>query len=150
MVVPYRPTAGTASVAYAITRVAIPIRRRTAGALCMPQGRSGSQQDRTHERGRRSLSTAAPIASVRQAQQPNPPKLLLEEATKKEVVDGDLKGAIETYQKFVALERVPRAVVALTAHHGAGPDQAEHNGCARAAGHELAQTIPGMITPVIS
>jgi Tol biopolymer transport system component len=58
------------------------------------------------------LVTAAPMASLQQAPQANSAKLLLEEATKKEVVDGDLKGAIETYQKIVALEGVPRATTA--------------------------------------
>jgi Tol biopolymer transport system component len=57
------------------------------------------------------------MASLQQAQQPNPAKLLLEEATKKEVVDGDLKGAIETYQKIVALEGVPRATAARALLH---------------------------------
>jgi Tol biopolymer transport system component len=61
--------------------------------------------------------TAAPMASLQQAQQPNSAKLLLEEATKKEVVDGDLKGAIETYQKIVALEGVPRATAARALLH---------------------------------
>jgi Tol biopolymer transport system component len=52
-----------------------------------------------------------------QVQKEQQPKLLLEEATKKELVDGDLKGAIETYQKIVALEGVPRAVVAKSLLH---------------------------------
>jgi len=45
------------------------------------------------------------------------PKLLLEEAGKKELVDGDLKGAIEIYQKILALEDVPRASVARALLH---------------------------------
>jgi hypothetical protein len=45
------------------------------------------------------------------------PKLLLEEATKKELVDGDLKGAIEIYQKILSLEGVPRASVARALLH---------------------------------
>ena len=61
--------------------------------------------------------TAAPMAGLQQASQANPAKLLLEEATKKEVVDGDLKGAIEVYQKIVALEGVPRATAARALLH---------------------------------
>jgi len=66
--------------------------------------------------------SGAPMGSVptngsHTQQQPNPAKLLLEEATKKEVVDGDLKGAIETYQKILALEGVPRAVAARALLH---------------------------------
>jgi Tol biopolymer transport system component len=52
-----------------------------------------------------------PVASA-QAQTDQQPKLLLEEATKKELVDGDLKGAIDTYQKILALAGVPRATSA--------------------------------------
>lgn len=52
-----------------------------------------------------------PVVSA-QVQKGEQPALLLEEATKKELVDGDLKGAIETYQRILKLEGVPRAVVA--------------------------------------
>jgi Tol biopolymer transport system component len=54
------------------------------------------------------------FATVQKEQQP---KLLLEEATKKELIDGDLKGAIETYQRILNLEGVPRAVVAKALLH---------------------------------
>lgn len=63
------------------------------------------------------VAAAAPMASLQQAQQPSSTRLLLEEATKKEVVDGDLKGAIETYQKIVALAGVPRATAARALLH---------------------------------
>jgi Tol biopolymer transport system component len=46
------------------------------------------------------------------AQQPDPARLLLEEATKKKVVDGDLKGAIDAYQRILALQGAPRAATA--------------------------------------
>jgi Tol biopolymer transport system component len=57
-----------------------------------------------------------PVASA-QGQKDQQPRLLLEEATKKEVVDGDLKGAIETYQRILKLEGVPRGVAARTLLH---------------------------------
>ncbi|MFO7692952.1 MAG: tetratricopeptide repeat protein [Vicinamibacterales bacterium] len=63
------------------------------------------------------IITTAPMASPQQAQQPISAKLLVEEATKQEVVDGDLKGAVETYQKIVALEGVPRATAARALLH---------------------------------
>ena len=37
---------------------------------------------------------------------------MLEEATKKDLIDGDLKGAIEIYQKILSFDGVPRAVAA--------------------------------------
>ena len=40
------------------------------------------------------------------------PKLLLEEAGKKELVDGDLKGAIATYERILNVQGVPRALTA--------------------------------------
>jgi len=52
-----------------------------------------------------------PVASA-QGQQDQQPGLLLEDATKKELVDGDLKGAIETYQRVLASQGVPRATAA--------------------------------------
>ncbi len=44
-------------------------------------------------------------------------KLLLEQAAKKELIDGDLKGAIETYQQILNLQGVPREVTAKTLLH---------------------------------
>jgi len=55
------------------------------------------------------LLLPAVSADVQKGQQA---QLLLEQATKKELIDGDLKGAIEAYQKILTLEGVPRAVVA--------------------------------------
>jgi len=55
--------------------------------------------------------TAGPTAAPA-AQQPDQARLLLEEATKKEVVDGDLKGAIDAYQKILTLQGAPRAATA--------------------------------------
>src|SRR5512136_1326511 len=40
------------------------------------------------------------------------PQLLLEKATKLELVDGDLKGAIATYERILGVQGVPRAVMA--------------------------------------
>jgi Tol biopolymer transport system component len=60
------------------------------------------------------LVLPAASANVQKEQQP---KLLLEEATKKELVDGDLKGAIEIYQKILSLEGVPRTSVARALLH---------------------------------
>jgi Tol biopolymer transport system component len=53
-------------------------------------------------------------ASVQKEQQG---KLLLEQATKKELIDGDLKGAIEIYQKVLNLQAVPREVMAKALLH---------------------------------
>ena len=61
------------------------------------------------------IVAGAPAAPA--AQQSEPARLLLEEATKKEVVDGDLKGAIETYQKILALGGAPRAIAARSLLH---------------------------------
>jgi Tol biopolymer transport system component len=55
------------------------------------------------------LLLPAVSADVQKGQQA---QFLLEQATKKELIDGDLKGAIETYQKILSLEGVPRPVVA--------------------------------------
>ena len=55
------------------------------------------------------LLLPAASAGVQKGQQA---QLLLEQATKMELIDGDLKGAIETYQQILSLEGVPRAVVA--------------------------------------
>jgi Tol biopolymer transport system component len=52
-----------------------------------------------------------------QVQKEHQPALLLEEAAKKELVDGDLKGAIETCQRILGLAGVPRAVVARALLH---------------------------------
>ncbi len=41
-------------------------------------------------------------------------QLLLEEAAKKELVDGDLKGAIEIYQRILKMEGTPRSITART------------------------------------
>ena len=57
-----------------------------------------------------------PVASA-QGQKDQQPRLLLEAATKQELVDGDLKGAIETYQRILALEGVPRATAARALLH---------------------------------
>ncbi len=58
------------------------------------------------------LATAS--ADVQQERQP---RLLLEEATKKELIDGDLRSAIEIYQRILNLKDAPRAVVAKTLLH---------------------------------
>ena len=57
-----------------------------------------------------------PVASA-QAPNAQQPALLLEEATKKALVDGDLKGAIDTCQRILKLEGVPRAVTAKALLH---------------------------------
>ena len=64
--------------------------------------------------------TAAALLSVgivlalapAKAQQAREPALLLEEASKRALIDGDLKGAIEIYQRVLSLEGTPRGVVA--------------------------------------
>ena len=63
------------------------------------------------------LMAAGPAAATPRQQQPDPARLLMEEATKKEVVDGDLKGAVEAYQKILVLTGAPRAVVARALWH---------------------------------
>jgi len=75
-----------------------PLERRLTAGLCLCAGL---------------LLLAAP-AEAPQAQQS---KLLLEQATKQELVDGDLKGAIDTYQRILKLEGAPRAVVANALWH---------------------------------
>ena len=57
------------------------------------------------------------LAAFASAQKEQQAKLLLEQATKKELIDGDLKGAIETYQKILNLQGVPRAVIAKALLH---------------------------------
>ena len=57
-----------------------------------------------------------PVASA-QVQKDPQPQLLLEEAAKKELVDGDVKGAIDTYQRILKLQGVPRAVLAKALLH---------------------------------
>ena len=60
------------------------------------------------------LLLLAAFAAVQKEQQS---KLLLEQATKKELIDGDLKSAIETYQQILNLQDAPRAVVAKALLH---------------------------------
>lgn len=57
------------------------------------------------------------LAALASAQKEEPPPLLLEKATKLELIDGDLKGAIEIYQKILNLQGVPRAVAARALLH---------------------------------
>src|SRR5512136_2739468 len=52
------------------------------------------------------------LATLAGAQKEEPPQLLLEKATKLELVDGDLKGAIATYERILGVQGVPRAVMA--------------------------------------
>jgi Tol biopolymer transport system component len=52
------------------------------------------------------------LAALANAQEEEAPQLLLEQATKLELVDGDLKGAIATYDRILAVQGVPRAVAA--------------------------------------
>lgn len=57
-----------------------------------------------------------PVASA-QAPKAQQPALLLEDAAKRELVDGDLKGAIDTLQRILKLEGVPRAITARALLH---------------------------------
>jgi Tol biopolymer transport system component len=57
------------------------------------------------------------LAALANAQKEEPPPLLLEKATKLELIDGDLKGAIEIYQKILNLQGVSRAVAARALLH---------------------------------
>ena len=57
------------------------------------------------------------LAAFASAQKEQQSKLLLEQATKKELIDGDLKSAIETYQQILNLQDAPRAVVAKALLH---------------------------------
>jgi Tol biopolymer transport system component len=54
-----------------------------------------------------------PVASA-QVQKDPQPQLLLEEAAKKELVDGELKGAIAIYQRILKTEGTPRGITART------------------------------------
>ena len=56
-------------------------------------------------------------AALANAQKEEPPQLLLEQASKLELVDGDLKGAIAVYQRILGLPGVPRAVTARALLH---------------------------------
>ncbi len=57
------------------------------------------------------------LAAFAAAQKEQQSKLLLEQATKKELIDGDLKSAIEIYQQILNLQDAPRAVVAKALLH---------------------------------
>ncbi len=57
------------------------------------------------------------LAALASAQKEEPPQLLLEKATKLELVDGDLKGAIATYERILNVQGVPRAVAARALLH---------------------------------
>jgi Tol biopolymer transport system component len=57
--------------------------------------------------------TLAALASA----QKEDPRLLLEKAQKLELVDGDLKGAIATYETILSVQGVPRAVAARALLH---------------------------------
>ena len=57
------------------------------------------------------------LAALANAQKEEPPQLLLEKATKLELVDGDLKGVIATDERILALQGVPRTVAARALLH---------------------------------
>jgi Tol biopolymer transport system component len=57
------------------------------------------------------------LAALASAQKDEPPQLLLEKATKLELVDGDLKGAIAIDERILGLPGVPRAVAARALLH---------------------------------
>jgi Tol biopolymer transport system component len=56
------------------------------------------------------------LAALASAQKEDP-GLLLEKATKLELVDGDLKGAIATYERILGVQGVPRTVAARALLH---------------------------------
>ena len=57
------------------------------------------------------------LAAFTSAQKEDPPQLLLEKATKLELVDGDLKGAIAIDERILGVQGVPRAVAARALLH---------------------------------
>jgi hypothetical protein len=57
------------------------------------------------------------LAAFTSAQKEDPPQLLLEKATKLELVDGDLKGAIAIDERILGLPGVPRTVAARALLH---------------------------------
>jgi len=63
------------------------------------------------------LLTGLAAAVLASAQKEEPPQILLEKATKLELVDGDLKGAIATYERILGLQGVPRVVAARALLH---------------------------------
>jgi Tol biopolymer transport system component len=69
-------------------------------------------------------------ASVQKEQQS---KLLLEQAAKKELIDGDLKAAIEIYQNILSLQGTPREVTAKALLHLGQCHEKLGNGEARKA-----------------
>jgi Tol biopolymer transport system component len=57
------------------------------------------------------------LGALANAQKEEPPPLLLEQANKLELVDGDLKGAIATYERILNVQGVPRVVAARALLH---------------------------------
>jgi Tol biopolymer transport system component len=66
---------------------------------------------------RGSLPVAGLVLAALASAQKEDPRLLLEKAQKLELVDGDLKGAIATYERILNVQAVPRAVAARALLH---------------------------------